>query len=45
MATGKKPAKEAGKLLKKSSTKKPVKTVAASALSQTPEKKTKRKSG
>ena len=44
MATGKKPAREAGKLLKKTSTKKPVKTVAASALSQAPDKKAKKKS-
>jgi hypothetical protein len=45
MPTGKRPAKIAGKLLKSSGTKKPVKTVAASALSQSPDKKkTKKKS-
>jgi hypothetical protein len=39
MPTGKKPAKIAGKLLKSTGTKKPVKTVAASALSQAPDTK------
>ncbi len=43
MATGKKAASLAGKVLSKKSTSKPEKTVAASDLSQTPPKKPKKK--
>ncbi len=42
MPTGKDPAKKAAKLLPKKSTPKSVRTVAASALSQTPDKKKKK---